>query len=183
MWYSQPMLLVVRSDVDPFSVVESVRAGVREMDPALPLSNVRSLDAVTGAALATRRLTLWLVASFGVTALFLAVVGIYGVIAQGVGQRTQEFGVRQALGATRADILRLVLSRGVLLTIAGLGAGLLLSIAATRLLASLLYQVDPVDMATLASVSTLLLIASLGAACIPAWRAACVSAAAALRGE
>ena len=98
-------------------------------------------------------------------------------------RNTQEFGVRQALGATRADILRLVLSRGVLLTIAGLGAGLLLSIAATRLLASLLYQVDPVDMATLASVSTLLLIASLGAACIPAWRAACVSAAAALRGE
>jgi predicted permease len=183
MWYSQPMFLVVRSDVDPFSVVESIRGAVREMDPALPLSNVRSLDAVTGAALATRRLTLWLVASFGATALFLAVVGIYGVIAQGVGQRTQEFGVRQALGATRADIVRLVLSRGVLLTIAGLGAGVLLSIVATRLLASLLYQVAPGDLSTFASVSAILLIASLGAACIPAWRATRISAAAALRGE
>ena len=87
--------------------------------PELPLANVRPLESVAGAAIATRRLTLWLVAAFGLTALFLAVVGIYGVMAQAVGQRRQEFGVRQALGATRGDILRLVLSSGAVMTVAG----------------------------------------------------------------
>src|SRR5687767_3575288 len=106
------MILIARSDLDPASLVEPIRRAMRELDPQLPLANVRPLESVAGAAIATRRLTLWLVAAFGVTALLLAVVGIYGVTAQAVGQRRHEFGVRQALGATRADILRLVLSGG-----------------------------------------------------------------------
>ena len=94
------------------SLVEPMRRALSEIDPELPLANVKALEAVAGAAVATRRLTLWLVATFGVTALFLAVVGIYGVMTQVVGERMQEFGVRQALGATRGDILRLVMSSG-----------------------------------------------------------------------
>jgi predicted permease len=180
-WYPQRMLLVVRSDGDPWSLAEPVRRALREIDPALPLADVRPLDAVAGAALATRRLTLWLVGVFGVTALLLAIVGVYGVIAQSVGQRTQEFGVRQALGATRLDILRLVLSSGVGLTLAGLVAGLTMSIASTRLLASLLYGVSALDVPTFGAVSIGLLVAALAAAYVPAWRATRISAAAALR--
>jgi putative ABC transport system permease protein len=183
MWYPQPMFLIVRADVDPALLFESIRRAIHEIDPALPLANVRTLDTVAGAAIATRRLTLWLVAAFGLTALFLAIVGIYGVIAQSVGQRTQEFGVRQALGATRADILRLVLSRGVFLVTVGLAAGLLLSIAATRLLASLLYRISPADVPTFTVVSALLLVAALAATSVPAWRATRISAASALRGD
>jgi predicted permease len=183
MWYPQPMFLIVRADADPALLFESIRRAIHEIDPALPLANVRTLDTVAGAAIATRRLTLWLVAAFGLTALFLAMVGIYGVIAQSVGQRTQEFGVRQALGATRADILRLVLSRGVFLVAAGLAAGLLLSVAATRLLASLLYRISPADVPTFTVVSALLLVAALAATCVPAWRATRISAASALRGD
>ena len=90
---------------------------------------------MAGAAIAARRLTLWLVAAFGLTALFLAVVGIYGVMNQAVRQRTHEFGVRQALGATRGDILRLVLSSGAILSVVGLCGGVLLAILSTRLFA------------------------------------------------
>lgn len=181
-WYPQRMLLVVRSDADPWALAEPVRRALREIDPALALADVRPLDAVAGAALSTRRLTLWLVGAFGLTALVLAIVGVYGVVAQSVGQRTQEFGVRQALGATRLDIMRLVLSSGIVFTLAGLVTGLMLSVASTRLLASLLYGVSAIDVPTFAAVSVGLLFAALAAAYVPAVRATQVSAAAALRG-
>jgi predicted permease len=180
-WYPQRMFLVVRSDADPSLLAEPVRRALREIDPALPLANVRLLETVAGAAIATRRLTLWLVATFGLTALFLAIVGVYGVIAQSVGQRTQEFGVRQALGATRGDIVRLVLSSGVALTAAGLIAGLVLSIGSTRLLSSLLFGVGALDVPTFTAVAVVLLTAALAATYVPAWRATRISAAAALR--
>jgi predicted permease len=182
-WYPQRMFLVARSDVDPVSLVEPIRRALSEIDPELPLANVKPLEAIAGAAVATRRLTLWLVATFGVTALFLAVVGIYGVMTQVVGERLQEFGVRQALGATRGDILRLVLSGGVTLTAAGLIAGLLLSIASTRVLEALLYGVTAADATTFAAVTVLLLTVALVAAYVPARRATRISAAAALRSE
>jgi putative ABC transport system permease protein len=151
------------------------------IDPTLPLANVRPLEAVAGAAIAARRLTLWLVATFGITALFLAVVGIYGVMNQAVRQRTHEFGVRQALGATRGDILRLVLSSGAILTVAGLTLGALLSVLATRLFATMLYSVRPSDPVTFASVTLILLVAALAAAYLPARRATQVNPANALR--
>jgi predicted lysophospholipase L1 biosynthesis ABC-type transport system permease subunit len=180
-WYPQRMFLVVRSDADPSLLAEPVRRALRDIDPALPLANVKLLETVAGAAVATRRLTLWLVATFGLTALFLAIVGVYGVIAQSVGQRTQEFGVRQALGATRGNIVRLVLSSGVGLTAAGLVAGLLLSIASTRLLTSLLYGVNTLDVPTFAVVAVVLFTAAILAAYVPAYRATRISAATALR--
>jgi ABC-type antimicrobial peptide transport system permease subunit len=144
---------------------------------------VRPLDAVAGAAIATRRLALWLVGTFGLTALFLAVVGIYGVMAQSVEQRRHEFGVRQALGATRGNIMRLVLSSGAAITIAGLAIGIALALATTKLLASLLYGVTPIDPATFVAVGAALVSSAAAAAYLPARRATRVSAAAALRGE
>jgi putative ABC transport system permease protein len=182
-WYPQPMLLIARSDVDPASIVDPIRRALQEIDPELPLANVRPLETVAGAAIATRRLTLWLVTTFGVTALFLAVVGIYGVMAQAVSQRRHEFGVRQALGATRGDIIRLVFSSGATMTVAGLAAGVVLALGSTRLLASLLYAVTPLDPATFAGVAAVLVAAAVGAAYLPARRATRISAATALRAD
>ena len=180
-WYSQPMFLVVRSGVEPDSVVDPIRRALREIDPELPMANVRPLESVAGAAMATRRLTLWLVATFGVTALVLAVVGIYGVMAQAVGQRAQEFGIRQALGATRGDIMRLVFSGGVAMTVGGLGGGIALALMSTRLLASLLYGVTALDAPTFAGVAAVLVFAAAAASYLPARRATRISAAAALQ--
>jgi predicted permease len=180
-WYPQPMLLIVRSGVAPESLVEPVRRALREIDPELPLANVRLLESVAGAAVATRRLTLWLVTTFGVTALILAVVGIYGVMAQTVGQRQQEFGVRQALGATRGDIMRLVFSSAAVMTSAGVLIGLALAAGSTRLLVSLLYGVHAVDAFTFGLVAVALMAAAAAATYLPARRATRISAAAALR--
>jgi putative ABC transport system permease protein len=180
-WYPQPMFLVVKTRIDPASTIEAIRAAIREIDPQLPLAGIRMLDSVAGAALATRRLTLWLVAVFGTTALFLALVGIYGVMAQAVGRRRQEFGVRQALGATRADIVRLVMTSAATMTVAGLVAGVALAIGSTSVLASLLYQIEPLDPVTFAGVSAALLVTAALAAYVPAHRATRVNAAAALR--
>jgi len=180
-WYPQPMYLIARSDLDPSSLVEPIRRSLASLDSALPLANVQPLDAVAAAAIATRRLTLWLVTAFGLTALFLAVVGIYGVTAQAVGQRQHEFGIRQALGATRGDIMRLVFSSGAVLSVLGLATGVLLALGATRFLASLLYQVTPLDPLTFAGVAAVLALVSTGAIYLPARRATRISAATALR--
>jgi predicted permease len=182
-WYAQRMFLIARADAGLPSVVESVRRALAEIDPQLPLANVRPLESVAAAATATRRLTLWLVAAFGLTSFFLAVVGIYGVMAQAVGQRRQEFGVRQALGATPRDILRLVFSSGAGMTVAGLLAGVVLALGSTRLLESLLYGVTAFDPATFAAVAAVLLGAAVAAIYFPARRATRVSPAIALRGE
>jgi predicted permease len=180
-WYPQPMFLIVKTRIDAGSTIDAIRRAVREIDPQLPLASIRTLDHVAGAALATRRLTLWLVAAFGATALFLALVGIYGVMAQAVGQRTQEFGVRQALGATRADIVRLVMTSATVMTLAGLAVGVALAIGSTTVLASLLYQVEPLDPATFVGVSAMLLATTALAAYVPAYRATRISAATAVR--
>jgi predicted permease len=181
MWYSQPMFLIIRSELGLASVVNPILRTVREIDPELPLANIQPLETVAGAVIATRRLALWLVATFGLTALLLAVVGIYGVMAQTVDQRTHEFGVRQALGASRSDIMRLVFSSSAMMTIAGLLAGVALALGSTRLLGSLLYGVTPLDPWTFAGVTAILVMAAAGAAYLPARRATRISAAAALR--
>jgi predicted permease len=182
-WYPQEMFLTIRTRSDPGSLIAPVSRVVRDLDPELPLAAVRTLDEIAGAALATRRFTLVLVSAFALSALFLAVVGVYGVMAQAVGQRVREFGVRQALGARPADILRLVLSGGVLMGAAGLAAGLAVAIPVTRLAGSLLFRTSPTDPLTLASVAALLLLATLTASYIPARRATRTDPASALRQE
>jgi predicted permease len=180
-WYPQPMFMIVKTQIDPASTIDAIRAAIREIDPQLPLAGIRTLDSVAGAALATRRLTLWLVAVFGTTSLFLALVGIYGVMAQAVGRRRQEFGVRQALGATRADIVRLVMTSAAVMTAAGLAAGVALAAGSTSVLASLLYRIKPLDPLTFVGVSAVLLVTAALAAYVPAHRATRINAATALR--
>jgi predicted permease len=177
------MFLIARASIGISATEEPIRRALREIDPELPLTSVRPLEAVASAAIATRRLTLWLVAAFGVTALFLAVVGIYGVMAHGVSQRRQEIGVRQALGATRGDIIRLVFSSSAVMTLAGLIGGVALAAGATPFLASLLYGVSPLDSITFAAVAALLIAAAACATYLPARRATRVSAASALRSD
>ena len=182
-WYTQDMFLTVRTDADPAALVEPLHRLVHELDPELPLTGVRTLDAVAGTALATRRFTLTLVGAFGVAAIFLAIVGVYGVMAQAVGQRVREFGVRQALGAEPRDILRLVLAGGAAMGVAGLAVGIALALPVTRLVRSLLYRTSPTDPLTLVSVAALLLAAALGASYVPARRATRMDPATALRQE
>ncbi|HEX6464151.1 MAG TPA: ABC transporter permease [Vicinamibacterales bacterium] len=182
-WYPQDMILTVRTAGDAMALAEPLTRGVRDLDPELPLANVRTLDQVAGSALATRRFTLVLVASFGIASLFLALVGVYGVMAQGVGQRIREFGVRQALGARPADIFRLVVSGGFGIAIAGIVAGIAIVLPVTRLIRSLLFRTSPSDPATLSGVAAALLIAALAASFIPARRATRVDPASALRQE
>jgi predicted permease len=180
-WYHQRMTLVVRADGDPMRLVEPIRKALAEIDPELPIANVKLLETVAAGALATRRLTLWLVATFGISALLLAVVGVYGVMAQAVGQRSHEFGVRQALGATRADIMKLVFGSAATMTIGGLAIGLALAVGSTRLMMSLLYGVTPLDAVTFVGVALTLMTAAAGAIYLPALRATKVSAILALR--
>jgi putative ABC transport system permease protein len=167
-WYPQPMLLVARADGDTTRLVDGVRRVLREIDPELPLANVKPLESVAAGALATRRLTLWLVAAFGVTSLLLATVGVYGVMAQTVSQRRHEFAVRQALGATRSNLMKLVFASAAWMTLAGLACGVALALAATRLLTTLLYGVTPFDSATFAAVGAVLLVVAAAAVYAPA---------------
>ena len=182
-WYHQRMILVARTQGDPMQLAEPIRKALAEVDPELPMANIRPLETVSAAALSTRRLTLWLVATFGISALFLAIVGVYGVMAQAVGQRRHEFGVRQALGATRTDILRLVFGSAATMTIGGLAIGVALAFGSTRVLMSLLYGVTPFDAATFAAVAAALVTAAAGAIYLPARRATRVSAILALRAD
>lgn len=182
-WYPQDMFITIRTGTEPRSLTESVTRVVRELDPELPLATVRTLDEIAGNALATRRFTLALVAAFALSALFLAVVGVYGVMAQTVGQRVREFGVRQALGAKPSDILRLVLSGGAMMGLVGLVAGLAIALPVTRLAGSLLFRTSPTDPLTLASVAALLFAATVLASYIPARRATRTDPASALRQE
>jgi predicted permease len=170
-WYPQDMFLTIRTDTDPRSLAEPLMRVVRELDPELPVSAVRTLEVIASGALAGRRFLFVLVAAFGAAALFLAVIGVYGVMAQAVGQRVREFGVRQAVGARPADILRLVLTGGAVLAAVGLVAGLALALPLTHLARSLFFRTSPTDPLTLASVAALLLLSTLAASYIPARRA------------
>jgi putative ABC transport system permease protein len=182
-WYPQDMFLTVRSDGNAQLLVEPLMRAVRELDPELPVAAVRTLDEIAGNALATRRFTLGLVAAFGASALFLAIIGVYGVMAQTVGQRVREFGVRQAVGAEPRDILRLVLAGGALMGLAGLVTGIALALPVTSLVRSLLFRTSPTDPWILVSVATLLLLSTLMASYVPARAAMRTDPATALRQE
>lgn len=181
--HGQDMMLAIRAGAEPRSLVEPLMRAVRDIDPGLPLGHVMPLTDVAGRALEARRFLLLLVMAFGATALFLAVVGVYGVMAQAVGERVREFGVRQALGASPADILRLVMRNAATLGLAGSAAGLALAFASTRMLQASLYGVQATDPLTFFSVAALLLAVALAAAYLPARRAMRVDPASALRAE
>ena len=173
--------VVARTTGDPMSVAGAARNVVRQMDPTLPVANVRSMKEVVAAALATPRLTGLLLGAFAAIALALAAVGIYGVLAYLVSQRTQEIGVRLAIGADRSEVLRMILRQGLTLALSGVAVGVAAALLLTRLMQSLLYEVKPADPVTFAAVPVILLLVSLLASYIPALRATKVSPLIALR--
>ncbi|HEX7315759.1 MAG TPA: ABC transporter permease [Pyrinomonadaceae bacterium] len=176
--------LVVRtSSADPLALAAAVRGEVAAVDRDQPVSTVRTMEEVVSGSVAQQRFRTLLLAVFAGVALLLAGVGIYGVIAYSVTQRTHEIGIRMALGAGAADILKMVVRQGMALALAGVAVGLLAAFALTRLLSSLLFGVTATDAVTLAAVSLLIVAVALLACFIPARRATKVSPTVALRYE
>jgi putative ABC transport system permease protein len=175
------VFLVARTTDDPMSVAAAIRGEVRHMDPNVPVSNVRTMNEVVAAALATPRLTGFILGSFAVIALALAAVGIYGVLAYVVSQRTHEIGIRLAIGAERSQVLGMVMWHGVSLAAIGIGAGLIGAFALTQLMRGLLYEVRPNDPITFVVVTATLFLIAILASWLPARRAMKVSPTVALR--
>jgi predicted permease len=168
------MTLVVRTEGNPLAIAGQVRDAVRSIDRNLPVSDIRAMDDVAAAALAQPRFVTFLLALFAATALTLAAVGIYGTISLLVSERTQEMGIRLALGANRPEILRLVLGQGMGLVAIGLAAGVAGAVALTRTLSGLVYGVGTLDPLTFVAVPVLLAGVALLACFLPARRAASV---------
>jgi putative ABC transport system permease protein len=177
------MNLTVRSRLSPEELSRAVRAEVDGLDKDLPLENVRTLTNLVDSALAQRRLSVQLVAGFAGMALLLTAIGLYGVLAYNVGQRSREIGIRIALGARKRDVHALVLGEAMSFMVIGVLAGLAGAFALTRLLRSLLFGVTATDPLTYIFVPILLVVVALVACLIPARRAVRVDPAVALRTE
>jgi putative ABC transport system permease protein len=178
------MYLAIRASVaDPMSLAPTVQRTILEIDPQQPVSQVLTMEEVMADSLARRRLTLTLLGIFAGGAMLLAALGIYGVTAYMVTQRHQEIGLRMALGASRGNVLGLVVGQGMSLLLTGLAAGLLLSLGLMWVLSSLLFSVRPYDPVSLAAAAVALALVALIACSIPAWRAMRVDPMVALRYE
>jgi predicted permease len=175
--------VVMRTSVDPLSVVPAIRSTLKEMDPLIALGSVRPLQQVWRASMAREELILALLGVFAVMALLLASVGVYGVTAQAARKRTQEIGIRMALGARAGDVVGLVLRQGLGAVAVGLILGLGVALLASRTLATLLYGVEPNDPRTLVSVVSLLAGVAALACYVPARRASAVDPVESLRAE
>jgi putative ABC transport system permease protein len=181
---STNMNFVVRTNGnDPDALGGSIRGVVREIDPSLPVYNLRSMPEVVGRSMVQPRFLALLLATFSGIALFLAAIGIYGVMSYSVAQRTQEIGVRMALGARQLHVLRLVLRQGMLLLIIGVAIGLAGAFALTRLMRTLLFEVTATDPLTYVAVTGVLTVVALIACYVPARRATKVDPLVALRNE
>ena len=180
---ARSMTLVVRTGTDPMSLAGPIRAEVRRLDPNLPIANVRPMTEVVDTSLATPRLTGSLLSIFAGLAILLAGVGVAGVLAYLVSRRRREIGIRMALGASRANVLGIVIRRGVAYAGAGIAVGAVAALFLTRLMEGMLYGVAPRDPMTFAAVTLLLLGIAVAASAVPAIRAARVDPLEALRGE
>jgi putative ABC transport system permease protein len=177
------MSVAIRTAGDPRTVVAGAVAALHELDPNVAAADVKTMDAVIDASVAQRRLTMLLLSIFAVVALVLAAVGIYGVIGYSVSQRTQEIGIRMALGAQRATVLRMVVGQAMLLAALGIAAGAGGAWGLTRLMQKLLFGVEPSDPATFVGVAGILALVAAVAASIPGLRATRVDPVIALRSE
>jgi putative ABC transport system permease protein len=182
-WPRFMMTLVLRTSVDPVSLVSAVWKQVSDLDKNLPVYGVQTMDDVLSAEVASQRFNAGALAGFAGLAVLLAGVGIYGVMAYAVSQRTREMGVRMALGAGQGNVLRMILSQGLRLAAIGVVLGLAASLGLTRLMTGLLFGVKPSDPETFVFVTAALLVVALAACWIPAWRATRVDPVIALRYE
>ncbi len=173
--------IVMRSSVAPGALMGSIRNATGEVSSDRVVWGFESMDEIISESLAARRFSLILLGTFAATALLLATLGIYGVLSYLVGQRTHEIAIRMALGAQKGDVLRLIVGNGIVLTLAGVGIGLVGGLALTRFVSSLLYNVRPTDPLTFVAVTILLAVVALAASYIPARRATKVDPLAGLR--
>jgi putative ABC transport system permease protein len=176
--------LVVRTVTgDPLAVTNQVRSAVQQLDKDLPIFSIRTMEQLIGRSVASRKLSMFLLITFASLALLLAAIGLYGVISYSVTQRTQEIGIRMALGASRRDVLGMVISQASKLAAIGLGIGLVMALALAGIISKMLFGVHPSDPLTFACILLLLTAVALLASYIPARRAAKVDPMVALRYE
>jgi predicted permease len=182
--YGSPnLLLAVRSNADPQLLVSAIRRQVARLDPALAVADVRAMDQIVTASVATPRFAFVLVGLFGALAILLAAIGTYGVIAYSVSQRTSEFGLRMAVGARQLDVLRLVLVQAAKLILSGTVIGVLLALMLARGLKSLIYGVSPADPLTFTAIGVAVVTIAIFACYIPARKATKADPMVALRAE
>jgi len=177
------MSLAIHAAYDPRMLANAVEREVRALDPDQPVYLVRTMRELMSESVARRRLSMLLLAVFAGVALLLASIGIYGVMSYTVAQRSHEVGIRMALGAGRADVVRLVLGQSLRLTLSGILAGLLGSWSLTRFLSTLLFDTGATDPLTFGAVALILAMVAVAASLIPAWRATVVDPMSALRQE
>jgi putative ABC transport system permease protein len=177
------MTIVLRTNAEPASMVASARGEVQKMDPGVAVFNVKTMEALVDGSLAQPRFRTVLLGAFASVALILAAIGLYGVIAYSVAQRTNELGVRMALGAQKNDVLRLVMGHGALLAALGIGIGLVVAFGITRVISKLLFGVNATDPVTFGATAALILVVALAASAIPSLKAIKVDPVVALRYE
>ncbi len=181
--YRSNMILVARTAVEPEKMFQPVRAEVAALDPEIPMFDAKTLEEHVGISLFLQRMAATLLSIFGLLALSLAAIGLYGVMAYSVSQRTRELGIRVSVGAERRDIFKLILGQGLAMSVVGLFVGLIAALAVTRLTANLLYGVTATDPVTFIVIALLLLCVTLLACYFPARRATRVDPMIALRAE
>ncbi|HEX8088994.1 MAG TPA: FtsX-like permease family protein, partial [Blastocatellia bacterium] len=177
------LTFILRTAVEPMSVVESARGAIASLDPTLPISNVKTMERIIYDSVAPFRFNLYLLGLFAVVAMILTMIGVYGVMSYSVTQRTQEIGIRMALGARPSEVRALILKQGFILSSIGLAIGLAASFFLTRFMSSLLYGVSATDPITFAAVALFLAAVALAASYVPARKATRIEPLIALRYE
>lgn len=164
------MDVVVRTSAHPLSLASALRHEVNQLDPNLPAGAIKAVDQILNESLSPERFRTWLLSSFAIAAMLLATLGIAGLLAYSAAQRMQEFGLRVALGASRQNLIGMVLRDCLRMSGTGIAVGLSMSLAATRVLSALLYDTSPLDPTTFIAVPSILMLVAVGAAVFPAWR-------------
>ena len=190
-WFVRPysqagwpvMSIVTKTATAPQTLIDQVRRAIARVEPRQPVSGVRTMEEVTRGSVSSRRFAMFLLSGFALLALLLAAVGIAGVVGYSVVQRTQEIGVRMALGAQPRDVLRLVLGHSLGWTLMGVAVGIVAAIGLLRFLGSLLYEVKAADPFVLTAASLLLVFVAMAASYLPARRATRIDSVSALRGD